>query len=174
MRPRIVSFVISFLFNRIFPDDTFLRPAIASASSTCPFPATPATATISPRRTVNDTFFTTSNLFSSFTVKCCTERTSSPYRAPAFFLSDDTSRPTILLAISAVVVLFTSNTSISLPLFRIAQRSATFFISSNLCVIRITVFPASFKPLMILRRNSISCGVSTAVGSSKIKISASR
>ena len=46
-------------------------------------------------------------------------------------------------------------------------------ISSSLCVIRMIVLPSSRRDLIISNRKSISCGVRTAVGSSKMRISAS-
>src|SRR6266511_2703019 len=45
-------------FTRIVPSVARRIPAITSASSRCPLPATPATPTISPARTVRETFFT--------------------------------------------------------------------------------------------------------------------
>ena len=53
-------------------------------------------------------------------------------------------------------------------------RSETARISSNLCVIKMMDFPSLTRFFMICSSSSISEGVNTAVGSSKIKISAPR
>ena len=165
---------MSFPFKMTFPSAIFIRPAIASAISTCPFPATPAIAKTSPPRTEKLTFFTTEKPSRFFTVRFCTSKTVLPNFGSAFSTVKFTSRPTMRFAIVFVLVSATSKTSMSFPLFKIAQRSATCLISSSLWVIRIIVFPLSLSPRIISKRKLISCGVSTAVGSSKIRISASR
>ena len=60
------------------------------------------------------------------------------------------------------------------PLRSIVQRFATSIISFSLCVIKSMDFPSFARFFIIFISSSISCGVKTAVGSSKIKISLSR
>ena len=156
------------------PEAGFISPAMASASSICPLPDTPATTKISPSRTEKETSFTTSYRSSFRTVRCSTRRTSLPNLGSGLSTVKLTSRPTIRLAMVRVSVSATFKMSISFPRQRIAQRSAIFLISSSLCVIRMMVLPSSRRLRMISSRNSISWGVSTAVGSSKMRISASR
>ena len=165
---------MSFPFRMTFPSEIFTSPAIASAISICPFPATPAIAKISPLRMEKLTFLTTEKPSRFFTVRFCTSRTVFPYFGSGFSTVKFTSRPTIRFAMVFAEVSLTSNISISFPLFKIAQRSATCLISESLCVIRIMVFPLSRSPRIISKRKLISCGVKTAVGSSKMRISASR
>ena len=67
-----------------------------------------------------------------------------------------------------------STVPIYLPLRRTVQRSATAMISLSLWVIKRMDLPSFLNPRMISISSSISCGVSTAVGSSKMRISLSR
>ena len=161
-------------FSTTLPSAAFTSPVMASAISTCPLPDTPAMAKISPPRTEKDTFFTTGKPSWFFTVRFFTSRIVSLKSGSCFSTVKDTSLPTIKLAMVLVEVVDTSSTSTNLPRLRIPHRSATFLISSSLWVIRIMVFPFSRRPRIISNRNSISWGVKTAVGSSKIRISASR
>ena len=155
---------MSFPFNIIFPLCTFASPAIASAISTWPFPETPAMANTSPPLIEKETSLTTSKpllfltvIFSTFNISC--------WNTGYFFcVWKDTSRPTIRLAICLVEAVATSNISINFPLQSIAHLSATFLISSNLCVMSIIVFPPSLKLFIISSKNSMSWGVKTAVG----------
>ena len=68
----------------------------------------------------------------------------------------------------------TGNVSIDFPARITVTVSAAARISSSLCVIRMIDLPSLAKLWKIAISSSISCGVSTAVGSSKIKISAPR
>ena len=61
-----------------------------------------------------------------------------------------------------------------LPLRSTVQRSATALISFSLCVMNRMLLPSLTSSFIIFISSSISCGVKTAVGSSKIKISFSR
>ena len=53
-------------------------------------------------------------------------------------------------------------------------RSATAITSCSLCEMKTTVFPASAIARNVTKSSSASCGVRTAVGSSMIRIRASR
>ena len=80
-----------------------------------------------------------------------------------------TLRPTINSDNFSTGVEATSTVSIYLPFLKIVQRFATALISFNLCVMKIIDLPSLTKSFIISISSSISCGVKTAVGSSKIK-----
>ena len=165
---------MSFPASVTVPEAILTSPAIASAISPCPFPDTPAMAKISPPRTVKETSRTTSNFCSFLTVRFFTSRTGSRKFGGLFSSVNSTCLPTIRSASSWIDASATFRTSISFPRRRIAQRSAIRLISAILWVIRMMVFPPLRRLSMICSRKSISWGVSTAVGSSKIMISAPR
>ena len=83
-------------------------------------------------------------------------------------------RPTIMSDSSSRLVSLISTVPISLPLRSTVQRSATFMISASLWVMNRMLLPSRAKPRITSISSSISCGVNTAVGSSKINISLSR
>ena len=74
----------------------------------------------------------------------------------------------------SIVVSFVSTVPMHFPLRSTVQRSATAMISASLCEMKRMLFPSAERLRMICMSSSISCGVSTAVGSSKIRISLSR
>ena len=156
----------------MLPDSTPLRPAIASTSSDWPFPCTPATAKTSPRFTVKLMLFTTATPRSSRTTKSFTSRTGAPGLCGPFLTWRLTDRPTIFEASS-------SSLSVGSPVPTILPRRMTVILSAtartslSLCEIKRMDFPEAAKPFMILIRDSISCGVRTAVGSSRMSSSAS-
>ena len=76
--------------------------------------------------------------------------------------------------ISSTEVAPTSTVPMYLPLRSTEQRSATALISASLWVMNRMLLPSAARFFMICINSSISCGVNTAVGSSKIRISLSR
>ena len=72
--------------------------------------------------------------------------------------------------ISSTEVEATSTVPMYLPLRKTVHRSATALISASLWVMNRMLLPSALKPRMISMSSSISWGVSTAVGSSKIRI----
>ena len=99
---------------------------------------------------------------------------TSPGWAGPFSTAKLTLRPTIMRESSSLVVSATWTVPMPLPLRRTVQRSATAMISLSLWVMNRMLFPSAFSPRMISISSSISWGVSTAVGSSKMRISFSR
>ena len=85
-----------------------------------------------------------------------------------------TLRPTIMADSSSAVVLAVSTVPMYLPLRSTEQRSATAMISASLWEMKRMLLPSAARLRMICMSSSISCGVRTAVGSSKIRISFSR
>ena len=89
---------------RTSPWSTSRRPVIASTSSLCPLPWTPAMATISPACTVRSRPFTAGWPRSSRTTRSRSSSTGSAGLAGDLFTTRSTSRPTIIVASSSRVV----------------------------------------------------------------------
>ena len=75
---------------------------------------------------------------------------------------------------SSMVVSLVFTVPMYLPLRSTVQRSATAMISASLWEMKRMDLPSAARLRMICISSSISWGVSTAVGSSKIRISLSR
>ena len=135
----------------------------------------PAMQTISPRCTLKETLLTTGlPCFLLLTVRFCTVSTLSPGLSGVFSMMSCTLRPTIISLSSSLLVLATSTVPTYLPLRSTVQRSATALISSSLWVMKRMDLPSLVSSFIIFISSSISCGVSTAVGSSKMSTSLSR
>ena len=174
-RSRIDALVISCPLNRILPPVIFSSPVSPCTNSLCPFPSIPAIQTISPRRTLKEISFTALLECALLgTVICSTFSTVSPGFAGFLSTEKFTFLPTIILESSSFVVSFTFTVPTYLPLRRIVQRSATSIISFSLCVMNRMDLPSFARFFIIFISSSISCGVRTAVGSSKIRTSLSR
>ena len=174
VRWRTDILLISLPFNLTTPLSAGFNPVIASINSVCPFPSIPATPKISPSRNVNDKFLSASTPRAFFTHKFSTSRIGAPTLASSLSNLNVTLRPTIKSAKSCSDTSSTTTVPIPLPLRIIVQCLATALISFNLWVIIMIDFPSAVNCFMICIKCSISWGVKTAVGSSKIKISASR
>ena len=87
-----------------------------------------------------------------------------------FFLSKlrFTGRPTIKFASSLLDTFFGSASPTIIPALRILILSQTSLTSCSLWVINIIAFPLFLRAFIILNNSFTSCGVKTAVGSSKI------
>ena len=127
--------------------------------------------TISPFLTLKETSLTA--LFPCTllgTVICSTFRTVSP-GFDGFLLTEKlTFLPTIMRESSSLEVSLMLTVPMYFPLRRIVQRSATSMISLSLWVMKRMDFPSFARFFMIFISSSISCGVRTAVGSSKIRM----
>ena len=84
--------------------------------------------------------------------------------------SNTTSRPTIRRARSRVVVVAHSIVLTVFPARKTVMRSATAITSSSLCEMKITVRPSATMLRKTTNSASASCGVRTAVGSSRMRI----
>ena len=164
----------SWRFIRIFPLWIGRRPVMHSSSSLCPFPSTPAMPRISPLLTVKLTSFTLSFPSPYPWYRCSTLNTTSRGRACFFSRSILTSRPTISREISDSVISFTSYTPMDCPFFMMVILSHICLTSRILWEMNMTVCPCSFNRISCRNSSSVSCGVSTAVGSSSISILAPR
>ncbi len=148
------------------------RPRIAWVSSVWPLPWTPAMQTTSPLRTSRSTLSTTAWPVSERTVRPRTSRTTSFGAAAALSTFRLTARPTIMVA-SSVSESVGSAEPTTLPRRMTVIRSATALISRSLWLIITTERPLALSWRMISSSSSVSCGVSTAVGSSRMRIWAS-
>ena len=146
----------------------------ASTSSVWPFPWTPATQTISPARTANETPSTATWSRSSRTTSPSTSSTGSPGRAGGFSTTSRTARPTIIEASSSSVVSPGVVVPTTRPRRRTVMRSATARTSLSLWVMKMMERPEALSWRITSKRSSVSWGVSTAVGSSRIRTLASR
>ena len=174
-RSRMEACDMSFPARVISPALILSSPVSAATNSVWPFPSMPARHTISPRRTSKDTSETAFFLcVREGTVTPRTSSATSPGCAGAFAMLKSTSRPTIMRLSSSLVVEAISTVPMHFPLRSTVQRSATAMISLSLWVMNRMDLPSRANERIMSINSSISCGVSTAVGSSRIRISLSR
>ncbi len=156
-------------FNRTFPLSTRRKPAMTSAISRCPLPDTPARPRISPARTVKDRSCKQASPISLKQFTLSSSSTTSPTGEGSRSYCMTTVRPTIKRTISLALISPCSNTPTSFPCRNTVTRSATASTSFNLWVMRTTAQPAEAIARKFLNSSPASWGVSTAVGSSRIK-----
>ena len=89
-------------------------------------------------------------------------------------ISSFTAWPTIISVISCVLVSEVFRLPMNFPLFRISTQSEISSTSFSLCVMMMIAFPSFFMFRRTSKRRSVSWGVRTAVGSSRMRISALR
>ena len=163
-------FVISAPSSKTLPFSTFLSPVIASISSLCPFPSTPAIPTISPDFTSRDRPL----IFDiSFSPEVHISFTSStvPFTSDFFFsIFKKTSLPIIILASSSAFVLSLSTVPMYSPALITEILSEISITSLSLCEMNTMDFPSSLSLLSISNNLVVSIGVRTAVGSSNMMI----
>ncbi len=102
-----------------------------------------------------------------------TTSAASPGVAGSFCTVSDTLRPTMRDASSALLAVGSASPT-TLPSRITVMRSATSRTSRSLWVMKTMPVPASRSCFMMTMSSSVSCGVSTAVGSSNTSTSASR
>ena len=156
------------------PDSTGRRPVRASTNSVWPLPCTPAMPRISPARTLKETPSTATRPRSSSTRRSSTRSTSSPGWAGRLSTVSNTSRPTIMAAREASVAWSGVVVPTSRPARNTLMRSATASTSLSLWVMKMMLLPWAAKLRMTSKRSSASWGVSTEVGSSRMRMSAPR
>ena len=86
----------------------------------------------------------------------------------------ETSCPTISTASERRVASLVATVATFLPARSTVTRSETAFTSCSLCEMKTIVRPSSAITRSVSNSDSASCGVSTAVGSSRIRMRASR
>ena len=117
-------------------------PQMVSASSFWPLPATPAMPTISPERTESESLCRASSPLSLSASRSVTTRRSSPSTAGGFSSVKRTSRPTMRLAHSGLVMPSASTVAIHLPARSTVMRSAMERTSSSLWLMKMMVLPS--------------------------------
>ena len=156
------------------PSETGRIPESASMSSLWPLPETPAMPTISPARSSRETWSRRSMPCRSVTVRPSARTRVRPGSAAALSTSTRTLRPTISSASSSRLVSAVLRSATILPPRITETLSVMAMISRSLWVIRTTVTPRRRSESRIRNSWSVSWGVSTPVGSSRIRISAPR
>ena len=111
---------------------------------------------------------------SSTTWRSLTESRTSPGSPGDFSTWSRTSRPTIARASDASVAPSRGTVSIFLPRRRTVMRSAISSTSLSLWLMKMIDLPSACRLRMIPNSSPASCGVSTAVGSSRMRMSAPR
>ena len=111
--------------------------------------------------------------WSSMAVTPRTSSTTSPGRAGSFWTFSSTGRPTIRAASSASVAVG-GRSPTTAPRRMTVIVSAIAWTSLSLCEMKMIDVPPAFSSRMTRNRSSVSLGVSTEVGSSRISTLASR
>ena len=148
-------------------------PTRAWVSSVCPLPCTPATARISPGATSKSTLSSSTTPLSPTTVSPRTSSAVPVVWAVSLATVRETSRPTIRAASSSVDVSGPTWPTTS-PRRITVITSDTARTSRSLWEMNTMDVPLSRSCRMISSSSSVSRGVSTAVGSSRINTLASR
>ena len=147
--------------TRTVPESRGSTPNTARTTSERPAPTRPASATISPARTVNETSVKTPARLSP-----STSSTTSPGSTSVFGKSVPSSRPTIRRTISSTVTSARGSVETWAPSRMIVTRSQSAVISSNRWEMNSTAAPASRSDRATPKRRSTSTPESAAVGSS--------
>src|SRR5213593_2493894 len=150
------------------------RPMSDSTISSCPLPATPAIPTISPARTTRSRPRSASCPRSSFARRPATSRAISPGCDRPRSTRRFTARPTMSSASSFSFVSLGLRLPTTLPRRITVIRSAISSTSSSLWLMKITLAPSDRSRRKTSKISRVSCGVSTAVGSSSTRIRAFR
>ena len=164
--------VMSSPFRWTPPPVAFLSPVRASTSSVCPFPSTPEMPRISEACTSRLTPLRAGSPLSSVALRPSTLRTTSSPSEGCFSKVKTTLLPTIILASSETSVSLTLTVPTTLPRFRTVTLSQMDMTSLSLWEMNMTVLPCTFRDLTALKSSSTSWGVRTAVGSSRMSMSA--
>ena len=154
------------------PPSVFCKPAIASSNSLCPLPAIPAIPSISPERAVNDTLSSAFTPSRFTTVRSLTARRSTLSTGTERSILRSIFLPTIISVSSFSLVSAVLTVATCSPLRSTATLSDIAMTSLSLWVIIIKDLPSAFIARMTEKSFSVSCGVSTAVGSSRMRMSA--
>ena len=150
------------------PVSALRKPARHSASSCWPLPSMPATPTISPARTLSDTPATAGSPRLERTCRSRASSTVAPGARSARVPSGAGTRPTMSSASCSCVKSRAMPPPTTRPARITVTRSASAATSASLCVISTMIVPASRSSRSTPNSSSTSCGVSTAVGSSRI------
>ncbi len=153
-------------------------PMTASTSSAWPLPSTPATPSTSPLWMVKEmpsrTVRTTPSVSVAERCRSLTRSISSSVTVDSRVSGDGSSLPTISSASCLEVVRDGSTDATVVPRRMTVMSSATESTSPSLCEMKMTVRPSDLSSRRLSKSASTSCGTSTAVGSSRIRVRAPR
>ena len=152
----------------------FCIPPSTCKSSLCPLPETPAIPRISPARTLSEMPLSRSTPLLSVTRRSWTSSTVSLGAAGFLSTRSKTLRPTMSSANCSGLVSEVFTVAVIWPRRMTLTVSVISMISRSLWVIRMMVLPSSRRRLRMRKSWSASAGVSTPVGSSRMRISALR
>ena len=147
---------------------------MASTSSAWPLPSTPAMPTTSPSRTVRAMSSISRRPSGVTTVRWSTDSTGFSRTVEVRVSGEGSSAPTIISASCRTVVVFGSAVPTVVPRRITVIESATRRTSSSLCEMKMTVRPSRVSSARLPKSSSTSCGTSTAVGSSRMRMRAWR
>ena len=147
---------------------------IASTSSAWPLPSTPATPSTSPAWMVSETSSSTGRPSPARRVSPRTSSTTSGRTVDSRVSGDGSSPPTISSASRRAVTSAGSTVATVVPRRTTVISSATASTSSSLCEMNRIVMPSDLSSCRLPNSSSTSCGTSTAVGSSRMRIRAPR
>jgi len=139
-----------------------------------PLPSTPARPKISPLRTTRESPSTATVPRSSRTRSPSIARTGSPGLAVPRSTFRTTARPTIIEARSALVAPAGRVSPVTRPARMTTMRSLISRTSSSLWLMKMMDRLSAARERMMAKSSRASCGVSTAVGSSRIRMRAER
>ena len=151
-------------------------PDSRSNNSLWPLPETPAMPTISPARKVMDTSFKRATPKLSRQLRCSACKSTAPVAGAmsSALRPRLTRRPTMACARPSTLVCAMGESSTTAPWRITVTASQRAMISLSLCVMSNTVQPLARKPRKVSKSASVSAGVSTAVGSSRMRMRAPR
>src|SRR4051794_8675211 len=151
------------------PASRLSMPKIARATSLRPAPTSPASATISPRWTWNETSVKTPSR-----VRRETFSTGAPISASVFGNSASSSRPTIFLTSSSLVSSFAGPSWVTWPSRSTVTVEQIAKTSSRRCEMKRTAAPRCLSVSTTPNRRWTSVPLRAAVGSSMIRTRASK
>ena len=134
----------------------------------------PAIPRISPLYASKLTSSSTETPYSLSTETCCTFRRISFCSTTGRSMFSSTFFPTIISVRELSVASEVGTVPTYSPFLKMVTQSETLSTSFSLCVMIMIAFPSAFMFCITLKSRLVSCGVSTAVGSSRIRISAPR
>ena len=149
------------------------RPDSSCAKATCPLPDTPAMATISPARKASDTPRSRSRALPAVCTST-SSATTSPTAAAGWRARRATAWPTIHSASWPSLVSAAAHSATRRPARSTATRCDTRSTSPSLWLMKMMDRPCATIWPSVSNSASLSCGVSTAVGSSRIRMRAPR
>ena len=167
-------FVISSPQKVIVPWLARYMPTSRLMSSVCPLPSTPPMPRISPACTSIEKSLRRGTLRSSKYHRCSALQTHSPISPVRSFLMSSVSWRWIIARAMSFSCTPRAICATTCPARMTVMRSPTCTTSRSLCEMKMMLFPSPLSSSMMRKSSIVSCGVSTAVGSSRMSTRAPR